>query len=78
MAVTLDADFHTRLAVGGHTRPSVVRVRQEGLKGPDMASLLRVVLERHAAALATGAMLTVRHSRVRTRTLPVAQSKGER
>ena len=78
VAVTLDADFHARLAVGGHTRPSVVRVRQEGLKGPEMASLLRAVLEKHSAVLASGAMLTVRHGRVRTRTLPVARSKGHR
>jgi hypothetical protein len=56
----------------------VIRVRQEGLKGPEMAQLLRVVLDGHAAGLTSGAMLTVRHGRVRTRALPVARRKGER
>lgn len=76
-AVTLDADFHARLALGGYDRPSVIRVRQEGLKGPEMAALLRVVLERHAAALETGSMLTVRHGRVRTRALPVVAKRSD-
>ena len=78
VAVTLDADFHARLAIGGHDRPSVIRIRQEGLKGPEMAELLRVVVERHATALASGTMLTVRHGRVRAHALPVAQRTGER
>ena len=78
VAITLDADFHARLAIGGHERPSVIRVRQEGLKGPEMARLLRVVIESHGPALASGTMLTVRHGRVRTRALPVARRQGER
>jgi len=59
-------------------REHVIRVRQEGLKGPEMARLLRVILDGHAAGLTSGAMLTVRHGRVRTRALPVARRKGER
>ncbi len=77
LAVTLDADFHARLAIGGHDRPSVIRIRQEGLKGSEMAELLRVVVERHSAALESGTMLTVRHGRVRARALPVARRTGE-
>ena len=37
---TLDADFHSLLAVAGCRWPSVVRVRQEGLKDPELAAVL--------------------------------------
>ena len=44
---------------------------QEGLKGPEMARLVRTVIDRHEKALTSGAMLTVRFGRVRTHALPV-------
>jgi predicted nuclease of predicted toxin-antitoxin system len=67
VAVTLDADFHTRLAVEGHSRPSVIRVR-----------LLRTVIDQHEEALASGAMLTVRFRRVRVHALPVVRRREKR
>ncbi len=75
--MTLDADFHTPLAVGGHSRPSVIRIREEGLKGPEMARLLRTVIDQHEQALASGAMLTVRFRRVRVHALPVVRPREE-
>ena len=78
MVVTLDADFHAELAVRGHSRPSVIRVRQQGLKGPEMAQLTLTLIDRHREALTAGAMLTVRSGRVRIRELPVLREGTKR
>jgi len=75
VVVTLDADFHAELAVRGHSRPSVIRVRQEGLKGPEMAQLTLTVIDRYREVLTAGAMLTVRAGRVRVRALPVVRGR---
>ena len=41
ICVTLDADFHTLLALSGAASPSTIRVRVEGLDASDLARLLR-------------------------------------
>ena len=41
ICVTLDADFHTLLAINHYTQPSVIRIRQEGLNGAMLTQLLQ-------------------------------------
>jgi predicted nuclease of predicted toxin-antitoxin system len=71
VAVTLDADFHTLMAVSGAVRPSVIRVRIEGLKGPAMAAILARVLNLYAAELTAGAVVSVNPTKARCRLLPL-------
>lgn len=73
VAVTLDADLHALVALSGLTTPSTIRVRVQGLKGPEMAGLLADVLERRRDALAAGALITVHPGRLRVRPLPIAR-----
>ena len=70
--VTLDADVHGIIAVGGAANPSVIRLREEGLNGADLAALLLRVVERTQSRLASGALVTVPPGGVRVRSLPVA------
>jgi predicted nuclease of predicted toxin-antitoxin system len=73
VAVTLDADFHASIALSGATSPSAIRLRMQGLKGPEVARLLLDVLSAREAQLAAGALITVQHGRLRLRSLPVAR-----
>lgn len=68
---TLDADFHSILAVSGSGGPSVVRVRREGLRGSELASLLKRVWDEVGDAIKTGAAVTVTDRAVRFRRLPI-------
>ncbi len=45
IVVTLDSDFHSLLALGKSSKPSVVRIRIEGLKGNDVANIIKKVVE---------------------------------
>jgi predicted nuclease of predicted toxin-antitoxin system len=69
--VTLDADFHAQLALSGAPAPSVIRIRIEGLKAEQLATLLRGVLKQCDDDLKSGAMVTVTESGVRLRRLPL-------
>jgi predicted nuclease of predicted toxin-antitoxin system len=71
--VTLDADFHALMALGARTRPSVVRIRIEGLKGVAVAALLETLWERAGAAIERGALVTVTPASIRVRNLPLVR-----
>ena len=73
VAVTLDADFHALIALSGETTPSTVRIRIQGLKGPEVAGIIASVLETRGEALAAGALVTVQPGRLRVRRLPIAR-----
>ena len=69
--VTLDADFHTLLAINHYTQPTVIRIRQEGLNGAMLTQLLRDIWPKVEEVLKNGAMITVTEKTLRIRRLPV-------
>jgi predicted nuclease of predicted toxin-antitoxin system len=71
IVVTLDADFHAHLVLSGASRPSVIRIRIEGLRGDALAGLLRHSWPKIKHVIDDGAMVTVTHTTLRIRTLPV-------
>jgi predicted nuclease of predicted toxin-antitoxin system len=71
--VTLDAAFHALLALSNASSPSTVRVRIEGLRGDELATLVHRVVTLCEADLLAGAMVTVDESTVRVRALPLAR-----
>jgi predicted nuclease of predicted toxin-antitoxin system len=74
--VTLDADFHSLPAISGATSPSVIRVRQEGLRGPEVAVLIQHILTTVGAQSEQGAIVTVIASAIRLRLLPRARASS--
>ena len=69
--VTLDSDFHTIIATENASSPSVIRIRQEGLKGPQFSRLLMDILPKIHDALIDGAMVTVTENSIRIRHIPL-------
>ena len=68
---TLDADFHQILAATGADRPSVIRVRIEGLGAETLARLLLDVLQRSGEDIRAGAVVSVGIKRVRLKKPPI-------
>jgi predicted nuclease of predicted toxin-antitoxin system len=72
VVVTLDADFHTLLAVNELQRPSVVRIRIERLKAVAFAETLLSVLDLCHTELEDGAAVSVNEDKsIRVRRLPL-------
>ena len=69
--VTLDADFHALLACSGEKKPSVVRIRIEGLKAKATTRLLLKIVEEVGADLEKGAAVSANENSVRVRRLPI-------
>jgi len=72
IVITLDADFHMLLALARADRPSVIRIRVEGLRGEDLSALIQKVLNECAEDLEIGAMISVNDFQIRVRHLPVS------
>ncbi len=75
--VTLDGDFHTLLALGRALRPSVIRLRIERLKGPDVARTLGEVLQAAETDLLGGAAVTVTAAGIRVHRLPIGGQESD-
>ena len=70
VVVTLDADFHTIMAVTKATSPSVIRLRLQGLKGPAVAALIEKMLSSFASELLAGCLITVKLRKTTCHLLP--------
>lgn len=57
--VTLDADFHAILALSRASAPSTIRIRKQGLRGPDIADLVDRVVKAYHQDLLSGGAVTV-------------------
>jgi predicted nuclease of predicted toxin-antitoxin system len=68
---TLDADYHSLLALSGESFPSVIRIRQEGLKATELAELPLRIWPQISEAVESGAIVTVTDRTIRIRRLPV-------
>jgi predicted nuclease of predicted toxin-antitoxin system len=71
VVVTLDADFHTLLALNEAASPSVIRVRIERLRAPALTDLLLMVIAECQEDLEQGAAIAVEPNRIRIRRLPL-------
>jgi predicted nuclease of predicted toxin-antitoxin system len=71
VCITLDADFHALLCASKTAQPSVIRIRIEGLRGAEMADLIRNAVDRTVNDLQQGAMVTVTRSSVRIHRIPL-------
>ena len=73
--ITLDADFHTILAVENESAPSVIRIRREGLRGKEIAQLLQHLWPLVQSKIESGAMVTITEKTVRIRQLPLTADR---
>jgi predicted nuclease of predicted toxin-antitoxin system len=75
IVVTLDADFHTILAVSGASGPSVIRLRLQGLGATEVVEVVQNVLSGYEAELKCGSLVTVKAHKTTCHRLPVGISE---
>jgi predicted nuclease of predicted toxin-antitoxin system len=73
IVVTADTDFGTLLALTGATGPSVILLRRPGRRAADRARTVLDVLALVHEQLGRGSVVTVEHTRVRVRELPIGR-----
>lgn len=73
ICITLDADFHALLVATGRNRPSVLRIRIEGLRAEGVAGVVRTVWRKVGSDLESGAIASVTQKSIRVRRLPIGQ-----
>ena len=71
IVVTLDADFHAILAVSAANRPSVVRIRMQGLDAAAVVGVVLSVLKSFGPDLEKGSRVTVKARKMTCHTLPI-------
>jgi predicted nuclease of predicted toxin-antitoxin system len=71
VVATLDADFHTLLALSEATSPSIIRIRIERLRAQALTDLLLMIIAECQEELEQGSAITVEPSRIRIRRLPL-------
>jgi predicted nuclease of predicted toxin-antitoxin system len=69
--VTLDADFHTILAVTGAAGPSAIRLRMQGLGAAEVVEAAQRVLAGFESDLRLGALVTMKVHKITCHRLPI-------
>jgi predicted nuclease of predicted toxin-antitoxin system len=77
VVATLDADFHTLLALDMAITPSVIRIRIERLRAQPLTDLLLKVIAECEEDLEEGSAITVEPSRIRRLPLVGLGKSGE-
>lgn len=72
--VTMDADFHAIVAVSGASRPSVIRIRIQGLDTGAVVRLIQTVVTSFETDLRRGSLVTVKAHKITCHRLPIGGS----
>lgn len=71
VVITLDTDFHAILAERRLKKPSVIRIRIEGLKSKELSGIIKTVFKSAHNELEKGAAISVTDKGIRVHNLPL-------